>query len=155
MNKLLFSGLALGFYVFSTAQSIQSSEKGQDLLLQMEQSLETYYGHEMKLTPSYEKGMNEYAHEQANIPLPETPFDGNAHYHTSIHFAPDLFDQIDNATLAKLLTPDDAMNEQVKSMLTTINPNRFYLEQYTLNNELYIVVALDRPFDYTTWKAEE
>ena len=121
MNKLLFSGLALGFYVFSTAQSMQSSEKGRDLLLQMEQSLEAYYGHDMKPTPSYEEGMNEYAHEQANVPLPETPFDGNAHYHTSIHFAPDLFDQIDNATLAKLLTPDDAMNEQVNAATLLIS----------------------------------
>lgn len=155
MNKLLFLGFALGCYVFSIAQSIQSSEKGRDLLLQMEQSLEAYYGHDMKLTPSYEKGMNEYAHEQANIPLPETPFDENAHYHTCMHFSPELFDQIDNETLTKLLTPDDAMNQNVKSMLTTINPNRFYLEQYTLNNELYIVLALDRPFNYTTWKAEE
>jgi hypothetical protein len=28
-------------------------------------------------------------------------------------------------------------------------------EKFMLNDELYIVLALDRPFDYTTWKAEE
>lgn len=100
MNKLLFSGLALGFYVFSTAQSMQSSEKGRDLLLQMEQSLETYYGHEMKLTPSYEKG-------------------------------------------------------SVNMRITTTNPNRFYFEPYRINEALYVLLALDRPFNYTTWKAEK
>jgi hypothetical protein len=40
-------------------------------------------------------------------------------------------------------------------MLTTINPTRFYLEQYTINEALYILLALDRPFNYTAWKAEE
>jgi hypothetical protein len=72
-----------------------------------------------------------------------------------MHFSPELFDQIDNAALVNLLTPDDAMNEEVKNILTIINPNRFYVEQFKLNDELYIVLALDRPFDYTTWKAEE
>ena len=155
MNKLVFLGLACCFFMFPVAQSLNSSVKGQELVLLLEKSLETYYGHDMILTPTYEKGMKEYAHEQANIPLPETPFDGNAHYHTCMHFSPELFDQIDNAALVNLLTPDDAMNEEVKNILTIINPNRFYVEQFKLNDELYIVLALDRPFDYTTWKAEE
>jgi hypothetical protein len=155
MKKNLLLLLCLGSVVMTQAQSLQASVKGQELVLQLEKSLETYYGHDMILTPTYEKGMKEYAHEQANIPLRETPFDGNAHYHKCMHFSPDLFNQIDNATLVNLLTPDDAMNEQAKNVLTLINPNRFYVEQFTLNNELYIVLALDRPFDYKTWKAEE
>jgi hypothetical protein len=155
MYKLVFSTLTFTVFMFANGQSLQSSEKGRDLQQKMEASLESHYGHDMKLTPSFEKGMNEYAHENANIPIPNTPFDDNAHYHTAMHFSPELFNQIDNVSLVKILTPNDARNEQVGSMLKIINPNHFYLEQYTLNNELYIVLALDRPFDYTTLKAEE
>jgi hypothetical protein len=72
-----------------------------------------------------------------------------------VHFDPALFEQIDNITLAGLLTPDSTKDNEVNSMLTTINPNRFYIEQFTINEALYIVLALDRPFNYTTWKAEE
>ena len=155
MKKVFFTGLVLCVFGFSNAQSMHLSDKGRDLLVQMEKSLEIFYGHDMILTPTYEKGMREYAHEQAGVPLPETAFEGNAHFHTAVHFDPALFEQIDNNTLAGLLTPDSTKDNELNSMLTTINPNRFYIEQYTINESLYIVLALDRPFNYTTWKAEE
>lgn len=155
MKKVLFVMVAIGSCVKMNAQMLQSTEKGREFVQLMEVQLEAYYGHDMKITPTYEKGMREYAFEQAGHPYTETEFDGNAHYHTSIELEPENFEEIENETLAKILAPDDAMNGQIKEMLETINPNRFFVESYLIKDKLYIVLGLDRPFDYTTWKAEE
>jgi hypothetical protein len=155
MKKMLFVLISVSSCVKINAQLLQSSEKGREFIQLMEVQLETYYGHDMKITPTYEKGMREYAFEQAGQAFNETPFDGKAHYHTLMKLEPENFEVIDNARLVKILAPDEGMNAQIKEMLETINPNRFFVESYLIKDKLYIVLGLDRPFDYTTWKAEE
>jgi hypothetical protein len=155
MKKVLLTGLVVGLFGWAFGQTLESTEKGRDFIQQMELALEAYYGHDMKLTPGYAKGAKEYAYESAGSPLPETPFEGNAHYYTAMNFEPELFETVDNAKLVSILAPDDSMNGQIKEMLETINPNRFFVESYLIKDRMYVVLGLDRPFDYTTWKAEE
>lgn len=155
MKKILFVLITVNSCLKINAQILQSTEKGKDFIKQMEFQLEAYYGHDMKITPTYEKGMREYAYQQAGHPYAETSFDGNAHYHTLIKLEPVNFEEIENARLVEILAPDDAMNSQIKEMLEIINPNRYFVESYLINDKLYVVLGLDRPFNYTTWKAEE
>lgn len=155
MKKVLLTLVAFGAVVCTYAQSLQTTDKGKEFIELIEMELEGYYGHDMKRTPTYEIGMREYAYEQAGKPFPATEFDGKAHYHTSILVQTEDFEFIDNCQLVKILTPDNGMNGQIKEMLDTIDPNRFFLESYVIDDKMFIVLALDRPFNYTTWRAEE
>jgi hypothetical protein len=155
MKKIMLAFATFSVAFFNRAQSLQTTEKGRKFIELIEMELEGYYVHDMKPTPGFEIGMREYAYEQAGKPLPETEFDGKAHYHTSIALSPGDYELIDNCQLVKILTPDDDLNGQIKDMLTVIDPNRFFLESYLIEDKVYIVLALDRPFNYTTWRAEE
>jgi hypothetical protein len=155
MKKILLILVTIGELISADAQSLQTTEKGNQFIELIEMELEGYYGHDMKPTPGFEQGMREYAYEQAGKPIPETEFDGKAHYHTSIILQPEDYEMIDNCQLVRILTPDDNMDGQVKEMLDIINPNRFFMESYLIDDQLFIVLALDRPFNYTTWRAEE
>lgn len=155
MKNLFFAGLTFAFVGMSEAQSLQTTAKGRELLTSIKNSLEVFYSHDMILTPTFEKGMNGFAHEQAGVPLIDTTLEENAHYHTAIHFSHELFNQIENSTIVELLTPERRKESEVKSFLATINPNRFYLEQFIIDEEVYIVLALDRFYNSTTRKFEE
>jgi hypothetical protein len=155
MKKILILTFCLGSILFSKAQSLQNTEKGLEFIQLLEMELEGYYGHNMKNTPSYEEGVKAYAFEKAGKSFQETSPEKSAHYHTSIILDTNDFEIVDNCQLVEILAPDDDMNGQIKELLTIIDPNRFYVESFTLDDKMYIVLALDRPFNYETWRAEE
>ena len=129
------------------------TEKGKEFLTNLEIQLEEEFKHDMITKPEFKPGIENYLRQKYSIPGDTSIAPNTAHNHIILTVSEANFENLPNETLIDMLT--DFSAESFKEWFDIVRPNKFLVEMYENGNTLYIAMALDRPFNYDTWKAED
>lgn len=132
----------------------RNSDKGKDLMLKLELALEKNYGRDMIIKPEFVPGMDLYVRQYFGLAEDSLFAKNSAHRHLNIRIKDITFEKLPNNKIVEWFTEAED-NSSHKEWQDIVRPNKFYLEIYHYQNELILIYAEDRPFNYETWTEEE
>ena len=130
----------------------RNSDKGKDLMLKLELALEKNYGRDMIIKPEFEPGMNLYVRQHLGFADDSLFAKNSAHRHLRIGMKDISFEQLPNEKIVEWLTENHESHQEWQKI---VRPNKYFVELSEYQNELFLIYAEDRPFNYETWTEEE